>query len=413
MPATRFCLLILALLGCTASSENIADSARAKNVADRVHDLKNIASHAAAFLQVKPKAALKPTVMVARGSSLELQQEKVTVNACPTSRVQGVDQPGIIYGTLVSHTDVEKWFDSDNNGKIDAAECHHLLAIFDYFDADGDKTLDKEEWHKMEKVLRLFDTDGDGTLDDDEIAKVMAAIEEVDGEGGDGKLDDTEIETLLKVRPCSLMKYEKQGQAKEVEAYFDADGNGHMDADECKNLRKVFSYLDDGDGELEMAEWEKMETVLKLYDTDNDGTLDETELKFLLAGFDAIDAGDPAYCEAHLRSARCGADGKVDNNEYLTLIEMKSCYGMKYGEGVKETDVTKWFDADGDGRMGGTECKNVRSVFALFDDDGDGELGKEEWDKMKAAIEAVDKDGDGNLDAVEIAELKKNKESGV
>ncbi len=165
--------------------------------------------------------------------------------------------------------DREERADRDNDGDVDRKEAHDArrkvnTAIEKKYDADGDGHLSKEE---QEQLKAGEDTDGDGKVsgferadkNDDGIVgaregwyakrKVDTAAEKAADSNGDGWVDKEEAKDLRRKQlfdsnDDGTLSDEEETRAKkavvdtDIEEEFDEDGDGYISQEEAKALRQ-------------------------------------------------------------------------------------------------------------------------------------------------------------------------------
>ena len=149
------------------------------------------------------------------------------------------------------------------------AQAHEELVKQAYADAGSDQVTAKARW-PLGEIFMQFDTDGDGVLDESEFKRALRAIGLPKREGdktdldaftfkqmdtnGDGKLSVEEFDANL---PLALRaKIEEKLAAGWV--FDEAKWKESQERHQQWNMAKVFKkFDDDGDGVLDMAEFQR------------------------------------------------------------------------------------------------------------------------------------------------------------
>ena len=181
---------------------------------------------------------------------------------------------------------IKAHFDTDGDGKLDAAERQDLK------DAVGGhprmkiklvKMGIKARHHVFKRVVWAYDTDGSGTLDATERAALSAAVQvrcearkaralaNFDKDG-DGKLDDGELRAAIQARLAARV-----GKLRAFLGRIDANKDGKLDDAERDAVRTALRthYMD------------KRAAVKAKFDVNADGKLDDAEIAALKAAIRA------------------------------------------------------------------------------------------------------------------------------
>jgi len=195
-------------------------------------------------------------------------------------------------------------FDTNKDGKLVPDEVPeerraNFVMLIERVDEDGDKALTIVEFRKglammrgeggdrpgrstpsqapagrPELLFRTLDTDGDGAISRQELYAAGESLAKLDRDS-DGRLSRAEAGLAPGDRDSastggsqgtpSRPGQEGRGDPKRAFAFLDKDGDGKITKDEApERMKENFDRIDtDGDGVIEMAEFEKMMEVMR------------------------------------------------------------------------------------------------------------------------------------------------------